>query len=494
MPEKKNISTHLSKSLFMTGLKCHKALYLEKNNPGLKGESSDETERRFAFGHEVGKYAHGLFPGGIEIPQLEISYQEQIDRTRQELEKGTKIIYEAAFTYDDVFARADIIRKTSKGWEVYEVKSSAELKDQYIDDSAVQYYVLSKSGLPVTRIFVVHINNKYVRNGDIEPEKLLTVTDVTDKVREKQEAVRDEIKKQKEMLKGSLPSIDIGEHCNDPYECAFEEHCWQHIPDEYSVFDLKGKRATAYELYRKGILKLADIPLDILNSAQRAQVEAFINKSEIVNKKGVKDFVTSLWYPLYFLDFETFDTPIPPFDGVRPYQKIPFQYSLHYIEKKGGQLKHQEFLVSQNEDPREKLAEKLLAEIPKGACVLAYHMAFEKSILNNLKEWFPKYAKKIDSINDEMLDLKTPFKNRDMYHWQMNGSASLKAVLPVMIPEMSYDDLEISEGGMAMDAYFMMCKSNDKAEIEKIRKALLEYCRQDTLAMVRLLEKLRSAV
>lgn len=285
----KNKSIYLSKSLFMTGLKCHKALYLGKNSPELKEEASAETERRFELGHEVGKYAQGLFPCGVEIPHIEFSYPEQAERTRQEIEKGTKVIYEAAFTYDEVFARADIIRKTSKGWEVYEVKSSAELKDQYIDDSAVQYYVLTGSGLPVSRAFVVYINNQYVRNGDIETEKLFSVSDVTDKVRGKQGAVRDEIKKQKEMLRGGQPVIDIGEYCDKPYECAFKVHCRQHIPKEYSVFDIKGKGANAYDLYKRGVLKLADIPLDILNKAQRTQVEAFINKSEIVNKKGIRD-------------------------------------------------------------------------------------------------------------------------------------------------------------------------------------------------------------
>lgn len=485
-----NTSTYLSKSLFMTGLKCHKALYLEKNNSEPKEEVSAEAKRRFEFGHEVGKYARGLFPGGFEVAHTEPSYPEQIKMTRQKIETGTKVIYEAAFIYDEVFARADIIRKTSKGWEVYEVKSSAEFKDHYIDDSAVQYYILTKSGLPVSSAFVVYINNKYVRDGNIEPEKLFTVMDITDKVQEKQNAVRDEIKKQKEMLRGGNPAIDIGEHCDKPYECAFEAHCWKHIPKEYSVFDLAGKGANTYDLYRKGILKLADIPIGILNEKQRMQVEAFINKSEIVNNNGVKNFINSLWYPLYFLDFETFDTPIPPFNGTRPYQKIPFQYSLHYLEEKGGELKHKEFLALPNEDHREKLTGKLLGEIPANACVLAYHMTFEKGILNNLKEWFPKCAEKIDSINNGMLDLKTPFKNRYLYHWKMNGSASLKAVLPVVIPDMSYDGMEVSHGGEAQQAYFDMCEAKNSIELEKIRNALLEYCSQDTLAMVKILEKL----
>lgn len=208
----------------------------------------------------------------------------------------------------------------------------------------------------------------------------------------------------------------------------------------------------------------------------------------------MRDFLKSLWYPLCFLDFETFMSPIPLFDGTRPYQQIPFQYSLHYLKSDGGKLKHHEFLASPNFDPRKELTEKLINEIPDNACVLAYNMSFEKRILEDLGSWFPEHSDKIENIIGNMKDLMAPFRSKACYLWQMNGSYSIKFVLPALVPGLSYDEMEISNGGMAMDAYSTMCQTEDPGKLERIRKALQEYCNLDTLGMVRIMEKLRKIV
>lgn len=295
------------------------------------------------------------------------------------------------------------------------------------------------------------------------------------------------------MLNGPMPAIDIGEWCNDPYECDFGGHCWQHIPED-SVFALKGKGVDQFDLYRQGIIRLEQIPLDVLNDAQRMQVEFFLEKKEMVNRDAVREFLDSIWYPLYFLDFETFKSPIPPFDGTRPYQQIPYQYSIHFLEREGAELGHHEFLAEPNVDPREELTRRLVEEIPADACVIAYNSSFEAGILKELAGWLPQYAGTIESIISNLRDLMTPFRRRDVYHWQMMGSYSQKAVLPALVPDLSYEGMEVADGGMAMDAYARMCESDDPAEIEKIRKALLEYCGLDTMGMVRILERLRGIV
>lgn len=486
---KRDVS-YLSKTLFIKGLQCHKALYLQKYHPELKGGVSDTTEALFRSGRNVGVLAQKLFPGGIEIPYEGLSLADQITQTQREIEKGNDTIYEAAFSYEGSFCKVDILHKSKGGWEIYEVKSSTDMKDVYYDDAAFQYFVLKSTGLPVSRAYLVYINNQYVKEGDIEVEKLFTIQDLTETVKEKESMVYGELQKQRNMLEGDLPEIDIGEYCSNPYDCDFIGYCWSHIP-ENSVFDLRGKGVDKFDLYRNGIIHMKDIPSDILNVKQRIQVEGTLRKKDYIRTESIRNFLTTLWYPLYFLDFETFMSPIPLFDGTRPYQQIPFQYSLHYMEHNGDELKHHEFLALPNYDHRKDLADKLANEIPDNACILAYNMSFERRILADLVTLLPEYSDKIQGMIVNMRDLIKPFKSKDCYLFQMNGSYSMKAVLPALVPELNYNEMEISDGSMAMNAYSTMCETEDKGELERIRKALLEYCSLDTLGMVRIVERLR---
>ncbi len=485
----KRISTSLSKSLFIRGLQCPKSLYLHKYHPELRDEISEEQEALFQTGFEVGKYAQQLFPGGIEIPYDETSHASQLEMTQAEIEKGTKTIYEATFSHDDVFVKVDILHKDQEGWEIFEVKSSTEIKDVYLDDSAIQYYVLTGSGLPVSKVFLVHINDKYVRNGEIDPKSLFIVNDIKDTVKDKQPYIAENIAKLKSMLTSDMPNIDIGGYCDKPYPCDFQGYCRQHIP-ENSVFDLRRKGVNKYGLYRQGIIEMKDIPVDILNKSQRLQVEAFLTKAEKVDKDAIRTFLDKLFYPMCFLDFETFYTAIPLFDGTRPYQQVPFQYSLHIQDSKGAELKHFEYLAEPHKDPRRELVSRLIKSIPEKSCIITY-TDFETKRLRELAECFPEYKDRIESLIENIQDISLPFNKMDYYHYQMNGSYSIKDVLPVLVPEMSYKDMAIRDGGMAIDAYFSMCRSSDQKEIESIRRNLLEYCELDTLAMVRILEKLK---
>ncbi len=487
----KKISTYLSKSLFIRGLQCHKSLYLHKYHPELKDEISEEQEAKFQAGINVGIYAQKLFPGGEEILWDDNSLSNQIKRTKAEIENGAQVIYEAAFSYDNVFVKIDILRKTEIGWEIYEVKGSTGVKDVYYDDVAIQYYVLKGSGLKISKAFLVHINNLYVRQGEIEVDKLFAVQDLSNDVIEKQTSIKNEIEEMRRMLKSQEPDIDIGEHCTDPYDCDFCGYCWQHIP-ENSVFSLKGIGSNKFDLYRQGIIRLEDIPRDILPQSQKIQLEGALDKKNITNKAAVKEFLDTLWFPICFLDFETtFMVPIPLFDETRPYQQVPFQYSLHYLEKENAELQHYEYLASACVDPRKKLLEKLLNEIPEKACVLVYNKTFEVAVLNDLAKWFPEYSEQIENIIQNIRDIMIPFRRKDIYRWEMEGSYSIKYVLPALVPEMNYNEMEISDGGMASSAWLNMWALKDFEETEKIRKALLEYCKLDTLAMVRILEKLK---
>ena len=421
-----------------------------------------------------------------------LSYDEQLQKTATAVEDG-HTLYEGAFSYDNIFIKTDFLRKGKTGWELHEVKSSTDIKPYHENDLAIQYYVLKSAGIPLTKAYLTHVNNQYVRNGGIEVDKLFTAEDLTALVREKEGFVRKEVTKMRRMLRGTLPAIDIGPYCNDPFECDFKGHCWKHIP-EGSVFDLGGKGKNCFDLYYEGIVNLSDFPPDILPNSQGIQVECAIMKSTIVNYEKVMAFLATLWQPLYFLDFETFMQAIPPYDGTRPYQQIPFQYSLHSIAREGAPLEHREFLAEPNTDPRAEIARRLAGEIPEHACVIAYSSNFEARILGELADQFLEHREKLRLIMGNLRDLAIPFRSRDVYSWEMGGAYSQKVVLPAFVPELNYDGMEVADGGMAMDAYARMCASRDPGEIESIRKALLEYCKLDTLGMVRILEKLRTLV
>jgi hypothetical protein len=491
--EKRQRGGYLSKSQFIRGLQCHKSLYLHKYHPELREELSQETKQRFQAGTEVGLLAQQLFPGGVNIPFDELSVSEQLAATQAAIAGGADTLYEAAFSHNDVFVKVDILHKGKNGWELYEVKGTTQQKDHHLDDVAIQYYVLRGAGLSLSNASLVHINNDYVRRGDIEVEKLFTVVDMTDSVEERFKSIDDDLTALREMLKGPVPGITIGDYCTTPYECDFWGYCWRDIPED-SVFSLKGRGVNKFELYKQGIVRVHDIPLDLLNNTQRFQVEMALTRGHVADTPRIKEFLDTLWYPLYFLDFETFQSAIPLYDGTRPYQQIPFQYSLHSLEAEGARLRHAEYLAAPGGDPRRELLEKLLEEIPDNGCVLAYHQQFEKQILAHLAEWFPDCAPRITALLEKMRDLALPFKERCMYCWEMQGSYSLKHVLPAVVPELTYEGMAISDGGMAMAAYFCMCESADHEEVEQIRRDLLAYCTLDTLAMVRLLEALSKSL
>lgn len=486
-----NKSANLSKTLYTRGLQCHKSLYLHKHRPDLRTEPTAALKALWKSGHAVGDYAQHLFPGGVIVPFVGLTGEQQLAKTREEIDRGTKVIYEATFAYDGVFVKADILVQSQGYWNLCEVKSTTSVKEQHLDDVAIQYYVLSGCGIPLHKAYLVHLDNSYVRKGEIVPEELFVLQDLAGEVREGQASIPGTLAEMREMLRGKEPDIDIGPHCETPYECDFKAHCWRHIP-EPSIFDIRGRGIDKWEQYRKGIVNLADVPLTGLNAAQRMQVEYFLGKKEYADFGKVREFLGQLRYPLCFLDFETFGSGIPQYDGTRPYQQIPFQYSLHRIDSVGEKAQHFECLIGPGEDPRKEIAERLVNEIPEGACVVAYNMGFEKRVLMGLGGLLPKVRKRLSAIADSLVDLMEPFRRRDIYHWEMNGSYSLKTVLPTLVPEMTYEGLEISDGEMASEAYFSMGEISDPAELAKLRKALLEYCGQDTLGLIRLLEKMRA--
>lgn len=480
----------LSKSLILKGMQCPKALYLQKNPPDFDFPLQPDLEAKFRAGHEVGILAQQLFPGGIEAPYEGLSVSGQIEQTRQLIESGAEVIYEASFEYDGIFVKVDILVKDGDAWQIHEVKMSTSVKEVNINDVAIQLYVLGQVGLLISGAYLVHINNQYVRQGDIDVQQLFASQDVLEEAVLRQAGLSELINELRTILLGSEPQIDIGPHCKDPYECDFIPYCWQHIPDN-SIFDLKGNGVKKWSLYERGIIRFDQIPLNELNKNQRHQVEATLNLQDSIDPDAVIAFLDTLWYPLYHLDFETFNTAIPKYDGIRPYQQVPFQYSLHVQQEAGAEPEHYEFLAETKVDPRRQLIEQLLDLIPEDACVLTYNQTFEKGVLRDLANLFPDLAGEINERLENVRDLMVPFRKRDVYRWQMCGSYSIKEVLPAMVPELSYEGMVIADGMAAMQAYHDMCAMEPGEELDRLRAAMLEYCGLDTLAMVRILGELQ---
>ncbi|GAM09346.1 hypothetical protein OR1_01621 [Geobacter sp. OR-1] len=494
MPDNRTNNNHsLSKSLYVKGLQCHKSLWLHKNKPELKDKVSVTQQATFSTGTDVGILAQQLFPGGVLVPFEELSYEDQISMTEEAIASGKRTIYEATFRFDGIFMKADILHRGKRGWELYEVKSSTGVKDVYMDDLAIQYYVITGSGLKLNRSSLVHINNKYVRNGEIDVNELFAVADLTTDIMSMQKDVAANLKAMKKMLAGKMPDIDIGPHCSDPYECAFSGHCWQHIP-KHSVFDFADiGKPDPFPLYQQGIILMKDVSREELGWRQKLQLDAMKMKKVIVEEEKVKTFLDDLWYPLCFLDFETtYMTPVPLFEGTSPNKQVPFQYSLHVVDKQGKKPRHFEFLAEPGKDPRKDFLNSLLENLPADGCIVAWNQNFEISRLKELGAQFPRKQKKIAALIEHFRDLMTPFKKKDIYHRDFDGSYSIKAVLPALIPDLSYKGMPVSNGEEASIAWLSLWGETDKRKVQETRQQLLDYCCLDTLAMVKILEVMRN--
>ena len=486
----------LSKSLYIRGLQCEKSLWLKKKKPEVLQAPDDGAQAVFDTGTSVGELACELFSGGERI-EYTGDFSSQMAKTKEFIEHGIKIIYEATFCFDGILVMVDILRIYEDGLIINEVKSSTSVKEVYIDDASIQYYVISSLGYKVSAINIIHIDNSYVRGEKLELEKFFHTEDVTEQVRQKQADIPQILGKFDEILsKDTEPEVDIGPQCSDPYTCDAWEYCWREqrgIP-EYSIFDISGLRSKKkFELYKSGVVKFEDIKeLDKFNASQQIQIRSELSKEQVIDKEAIKEFLDTLSYPLYHLDFETFQQAVPEFIGLSPYEQIPFQFSIHNDDGKGN-LEHFEFLAEVGADPRYELALNLIKFIPQDACVLAYNMSFEKRVIRRLAVNYPQVSNELMAIHDNIKDLMAPFVSKSYYHPKMRGSYSIKYVLPALVPEFesAYKDLNlIHHGGEAMQAYEAMAFMNE-TQRDAYKKALLAYCKLDTLAMVKVLEKLR---
>ena len=492
---------NISKSRYTLFRQCPKALWLNTYKPELC-VISDALQQRFQAGSIVGNWGKGLFGKYVEVTTYDadgkLNLTKMVANTRKCIESETEVICEAAFQYAGTYCAVDILKKDNSGYAIYEVKSSTDGdKEVYAQDIAFQKYILTHCGIEVTRTYLISINSDYVLDGELDIHRLFQIQDISVAVEREYLSVEHQVAKAKQMLaqKDVEPNEDLDIHCHKPYDCAFWEYCSRHIP-EWSVFDLYRMtfdKKIAY--YQQNKITYEQLQNEALNEKQQMQIHCALNDYIYINKVEIANFLSTITYPLYFLDFETMQPVIPEFQGTHPYQQIPFQYSLHYIELEGGELKHKEFLGVSGEDPQRLIAESLCRDIPLDVCTTAYNKAFECTRLTELAESFPDLAEHLLNIRDHIIDLLVPFQSGWYYVPAMGGSFSIKSVLPALFPEtpeLDYHNLtgSVHNGGEAMNI-FPKIKEMTTEEQFAARQSLLKYCELDTYAMVKVWQKLK---
>ena len=480
----------LSKSQYIRGLQCQKSLWLYKFKPQLQNQMQDDE--RFQTGTDVGKLAQKLFDGGVEIEFNPSDFGSMTKKTNELLQNDTKIIYEATFIKNGIFAMADILVKKDDGYEIYEVKSSTSVKDYYIDDLSVQWYCIS-SILPLTKACIVHINNAYEKIGKLNLQELFCVADITEAVIQKQPFVSENLANLENMLKNEEPQILFGTQCFEPYECNFSEYCFKDCvtPSILNLYRFNKKQA--YKLYHDGVITYDDISNSDLKLTATQKLQISVKNEPHIDKAVIRNFISQVKYPVNFFDFETFMDAIPRFDHQCPYMQIPFQYSLHILHE-NGILEHKEFLGNGIDDPRENLVKQMLNDITNKGSIIAYNMSFEKARIKELSRLFAEFENELNLINERFLDLIVPFRELGYYDENFHGSFSIKSVLPALFPNdknLSYKELEIQNGGTASSEYANIINLKDSSQSQKIRENLLKYCKLDTLAMVEIFKKLK---
>jgi hypothetical protein len=478
----------LSKSKYLSGLQCPKRLWLKIHTPDKATPITNAQQRMFDQGQEVGKFARNQFPHGLLIKTNPTNLNQAVEDTKNAIANGANIIFEAAFLFKNIIVIADIIEKMpNKSWNIIEVKSSTAIKDEHIEDVALQKYILEKKRLKINKTYLMHINKECIYPNltnffvleDITPYTKLKSQDVSNNLEHCQTILQQ---------KNELNTL-IGEQCNDPHECPFKSYCWKEIGNK-SVFDIpRLNKFKKRELRLGNIMSLDQLPADYsLSELQWSYVSRILNNKKEIDNKAIQNELAKLTYPLYFLDFETDNPAIPRFNSSQPYQHFPFQFSCHILQKDKS-IVHREYLHTDESDPRWDFAKSLFNTIGLNGSIIVYNKSFEASVLKKLAARFPDYSHQLLSMIDRLWDLLDIFKNyyKDP---RFGKSNSIKSILPILVPELSYSSLAIQKGDEAQSIWNKMIKTTFKLEKERMMENLKNYCELDTLAMVEIYKKL----
>lgn len=487
----------LSKSDYMLFLKHPAWLWLKKHDKAKLPPVDANLQAMFDAGHAFEPYAEQLFLDGVRIGFND--YNEYLTlpaRTQKALDGGATSIFQGRFEYEQLTFICDVISVVGdKEVDLYEIKSSTEAKLEHELDLAFQLVVLESCGFTVRKIAVIHVNRDYVRQGKVDAQALTKITDITDQVKVRRAQTKLSIDQALAVMRAKTrPDIS-------PSLCQLGSlKDWLEIyrglvavesGSIYDLYTIKPEQIKALE--QLGITKLVDIPDGFdLSEKERRQVTAVKRNEVTVEPDKIQKFLDKLVYPLYFLDYETLSSIVPYFDGTKPYQQIPFQYSLHILDTPTSELRHTEYLHRENSNPVKPLTEALNRDIGNTGTVLVWNAVFEKSCNDLMAQLDHHNLSFYHSLNERIVDLMLPYANGWHHHKDFKGSASIKNVLPVLAPELSYKSLAIQEGGAAQRLWMEAVLDGKRdEEKEQILSDLIKYCQLDTLAMVKIFNVLK---
>ncbi len=483
-------------------------LWLKKHQPQRLPEADANLQDIFASGHQFEAYAEQLFLGAVKLGFAGYDqYLSLPEKTQALIDQHTPCILQGRLEVDGLTCIFDVLERVDEQtFNLIEIKSSTKAKNVHLYDLAFQSLILERLGWQVGEISVLHANKDYLRQGAIDPEQLCSRSEVTQEVKALLPQTKDLVELAKTVLKQPEPPSFSPSLVN---MAGVKETNWlkewlaiylQELhPDlnKYNIYQLAGAKAEQLgKLEKQGIQLLADIPDELtLGTKQKLQIQTTRTAQPLINQLAVKDFLASLHYPLYFLDYETMTSVIPFFDGMRPYQDYPFQYSLHLLREPASKLEHFAYLHQDKSNPLPGLIAQLKQDLAEQGSILTWNMSYEKGCHQRLADFCPEKAEFFEQVNERIVDLMTVFKNLDFVDRDFMGSASLKNVLPVLVPELSYADLNVSDGMFARRLWTdTILLGKNKREKEAILQDLLDYCTLDTYGMVRILELLERVV
>jgi len=485
----------LTKSLFVAGVQCHKLLWWKIHEPLAKELQPDKVLRdRFDQGAQVGALAREHFPGGVLVDWEATSIEGRLKATQAALVSEVPAIFEATFEHGGVRVKADILLRDrgsgikDRAWRLIEVKMTSSQKEEHIPDAAVQLYVLEKCGVNVSAVEIMHLNAEF-RQGI--SGSLFARTDVTEAVRAMQPTIQPEIDAQVAALASALPEVAIGAHCGEPRECVFHKRCWPQNADHIAnLYNVGIKRAS--DFMAEGVHSVWQVPENKRKNATVKRQLASMKDNRMIVEPELRDALKPFSGRLGFLDFETILRAVPVWDGMKPHEAAPAQFSYH--EANGdGTYRHDAYLAEGPKDCRAELVGQML-DATKNADRVVMYSAYEKTQIRGLQQSVPMRKKDLEALEAKLIDL-LPLVRENVYHPGFAGSFSIKAVLPAMVPDLNYSDLIIVDGLTASVEIARLLFVAGKIKPEehvRVRQDLLNYCERDTMAMVRLLERLRS--
>lgn len=493
----------ITKTDYLEYTYCKKNLWLKKHKPELfEGVEFSEFEKKIIEeGNVADEEARNLFTNGILVDS---HGQKAVEDTKKLIEQQVETIFQATFHEDVFYIKADVLNYNEilRGWELYEVKACNDVKRKephhHVNDLAFQKSVIEKSGITIVRSSVIHLNGEYHKNGKINHQKLFVFADITDEVNVAQERIEEQMQDIKQYLQ-----MDEEKGCeclirSRKAQCTTFQYSNPDVP-EYSVHDISrigASKKIFYDWIDRGIYSLDDIDNpEVLKKTKLAQYDAYIKGEAIIDKVKIKKELDTLVFPLHFFDYEGYSSAIPRFDGFGAYEQAPFQYSLHILHE-DGRLEHKEFLITEPRgDLTLPLVQRMQEDFMESGSVISWYKSYESQRNSKLAELHPEHEDFLEMMNERMFDLMTIFSKNYYTDAAFKGSSSIKNVLPVLIPELSYTGLNVQKGDQAVERWEKMIDPlTSQEEKDQIDKDLLEYCKLDTLAMVKIYRFLKGII